>query len=133
MNQFLNTPRIIDRRGLYDYRISKEFTHWLPADWGGGSLVYTNVTEEPNENVIDSWDFQLNLGINYANLKPFFDMARGFIGVNKIPTNIALGAVKLPKTKVFPDAAKKIKEEEDALGSGIITNKSTPGFDPKPK
>ena len=31
-------------------------------------------------------------------------MARGFIGVNKIPTNTALGTVKLPKTKAFQDA-----------------------------
>ena len=26
---------------------------------GGGSLVYTNVTEEPDESVLDSWDTQL--------------------------------------------------------------------------
>jgi choline dehydrogenase-like flavoprotein len=130
MNQFLNTSRIIDRRGLYDYRISKRVHTLAASGVGGGSLVYTNVTEEPNENVIDSWDSQLNLGINYANLKTYFDMARGFIGVNKIPTNTALGTIKLPKTKAFQDAARKIKEEEDALGSGIITNKTTPGFDP---
>ena len=30
----------------------------------------------------------------------------------------------------FQDAARKIKEEEDVLGSGIVTNKSTHGFDP---
>ena len=130
MSQFLNTSRIIDRRGLYDYRISKKVHTLAASGVGGGSLVYTNVTEEPNESVIDSWDSQLNLGINYANLKAYFDMARGFIGVNKIPTNTALGAVKLPKTKAFQDAARKIKEEEDVLGSGIVTNKPTPGFDP---
>ena len=130
MNQFLNTSRIIDRRGLYDYRISKRVHTLAASGVGGGSLVYTNVTEEPNESVIDSWDSQLNLGINYANLKSYFDMARGFIGVNKIPTNTALGTVKLPKTKAFQDAAKKIKEEEDALGSGIVTNKASSGFDP---
>lgn len=130
MSQFLNTSRIIDRRGLYDYRISRR-VHTLSASGiGGGSLVYTNVTEEPNESVIDSWSSQLNLGINYANLKTYFDMARGFIGVNKIPTNAPLGGVKLPKTKAFQDAARKIKEEEDALGSGIVTNKTTTGFDP---
>jgi len=130
MNQFLNSSRIIDRRGLYDYRISKRVHTLTASGVGGGSLVYTNVTEEPNSDVIDAWDSLLNLGINYANLKSYFDMARGFIGVNKIPTNTAMGTVKLPKTKAFQDAAKKIKEEEDALGSGIITNKTSSGFDP---
>lgn len=78
---------------------------------GGGSLVYTNVTEEPDEEVVNKWDIQLNLGINYSNLSPYFEMARGFIGVNKIPTTTALGAIKLPKTKAFQDAAEIIRKE----------------------
>lgn len=130
LTQFLNTTRIIDRRGLYDYRISKNVHTLAASGVGGGSLVYTNVTEEPDPNVIDAWDSHLNIGINYNNLFPYFEMARGFIGVNKIATNTALGAVKLPKTKAFQDAAKKIKDEEDNIGSGIVTNKTTPGFDP---
>jgi hypothetical protein len=51
-------------------------------------------------------------------------MARGFIGVNKIPTNTALGSVKLPKTKAFQDAAQKIRKETPS----IVKNKTT--FDP---
>src|SRR5919198_534504 len=83
---------------------------------GGGSVVYTNVTEEPDESVIDSWDTQLNLGINYSNFSKYFDMARGFIGVNKIL-----------KTKAFQDTAEKIRQETP----GIIKNPDKKSaFDP---
>ena len=45
-----------NRFGLLNYRIS-ERVHTLTASGvGGGSLVYTNVTEEPHESVIDAWD-----------------------------------------------------------------------------
>ena len=91
---------------------------------GGGSLVYTNVTEKPEDSVMDLWDTQLNLGINHSNLSTYFEMAKGFIGVNKIPTNTSNGAVKLPKTKAFHDAAEKIRQETP----GIVKNQTT--FDP---
>ena len=124
LNKFLNTIRIVDRRGLYDYRISKRVHTLAASGVGGGSLVYTNVTEEPDKEVVDRWDTQLILGINYNNLSKYFEMARGFIGVNKIPTNTALGTVKLPKTKAFQDAAEIIRKETPA----IVKNKAT--FDP---
>ena len=124
LNQFLNTVRIVDRRGLYDFRISKKVQTIAASGVGGGLLVYTNVTEEPDKDVVDSWDTLLNLGINYNNLAKYFDMARGFIGVNKIPTTTALGSIKLPRTKAFQDAAEKIRKETPA----IVKNKST--FDP---
>jgi choline dehydrogenase-like flavoprotein len=124
LNQFLSTVRVVDRRGLYDYRISKKVHTLAASGVGGGSLVYTNVTEEPDKEVVDSWDTQLSLGINYANLSTYFEMAKGFIGVNKIPTTTALGSIKLPKTKAFQDAAEKLRKETP----GIIRNKST--FDP---
>jgi choline dehydrogenase-like flavoprotein len=124
LNQFLNTIRVVDRRGLYDFRISNKVHTIAASGVGGGSLVYTNVTEEPDKDVVDSWDTQLNLGINYSNLAKYFEMARGFIGVNKIPTTTTLGSIKLPKTKAFQDAAEKIRKETP----GIIKNKST--FDP---
>jgi choline dehydrogenase-like flavoprotein len=122
--QFLNTIRVVDRRGLYDFRISNKVHAIAGSGVGGGSLVYTNVTEEPDENVINSWNSELNLGINYNNLSKYFDMASGFIGVNKIATTTALGTNKLPKTKAFQDAAKQILAETP----GIVKNKST--FDP---
>lgn len=124
LGEFLNTTRIIDRRGLYDYRMSSRVHTIAASGVGGGSLVYTNVTEEPDQSVIDSWDTQLNLGINYSNLSSYFKMASGFIGVNKIATTAPMGNSKLLKTDAFQEAAKKIRKETPA----IITNKST--FDP---
>jgi choline dehydrogenase-like flavoprotein len=121
LNQFLNTIRVVDRRALYDYRISKKVHTLAASGVGGGSLVYTNVTEEPEEEVVNLWGTQLDLGINYANLLPYFEMARGFIGVNKIPTTTALGSIKLPKTKAFQDAAEKIRKETPS----IVKNKTT--------
>ena len=52
----------------------------------------------------------------------FFQMASGFLGVNKIVTNSSMGDVKLPRSKVFHDAARKMKNE---LPPGTITNKAT--------
>jgi choline dehydrogenase-like flavoprotein len=121
LTQFLNTIRVVDRRGLYDFRISNKVHTIAGSGVGGGSLVYTNVTEEPDENVINSWDTELSLGINNTNLTKYFDMASGFIGVNKIATTTALGTSKLPKTKAFQDAAKQILAEN----TGIVRNKPT--------
>jgi GMC oxidoreductase len=121
LGQFLNTTRIIDRRGLYDYRMSNRVHTIAGSGVGGGSLVYTNVTEKPDQSVIDSWDLQLNLGITSSNLSPYFDMASGFIGVNKIATTAPMGNSKLLKTDAFQEAAEKIRKEIP----GIITNKPT--------
>ncbi|HKU84635.1 MAG TPA: GMC oxidoreductase [Candidatus Nitrosocosmicus sp.] len=111
-----------NRRGLLNYRISAKVHTLTASGVGGGSLIYTNVTEEPLDSVIDNWDTNLNIGINYANLTPFFNMARGFLGVNKIVTNSSMGDVKLPRSKAFHDAARKMKNE---LPAGTITNKAT--------
>src|ERR671910_3818227 len=124
LSRFLNSLRIVDRRALYDFRISSKVHTLAASGVGGGSLVYTNVTEKPDDIVIDKWDTQLNLGINHSNLSTYFEMAKGFIGVNKIPTTTANGAVKLPKTKAFHDAAEKIRLETP----GIVKNQTT--FDP---
>jgi GMC oxidoreductase len=124
LSKFLNALRIVDRRGLYDFRISSKIHTIAASGVGGGSLVYANVTEEPEPSVMDSWDTQLNLGINHSNLSTYFEMAKGFIGVNKIPTTNANSDIKLPKTKAFHDAAEKIRLETP----GIVKNKAT--FDP---
>jgi hypothetical protein len=120
LSQFLNSTRIIDSRRLYDYRISKKVDTIADSGIGGGSLVYTNVTEYPDENVIDPWDSLLNLGINYNNLTTYFDMARVFIGVNKIATMAPIGNSKLLKTTAFQEVAEKIRKKTP----GIIKNKS---------
>lgn len=124
LGRFLNSLRVVDRRALYDFRISSKVHTLAASGVGGGSLVYTNVTEKPDDSVIDRWDTQLNLGINHNTLSDHFEMAKGFIGVNKIPTTTANGAVKLPKTKCFQDAAEKIRQESP----GIVKNEIT--FDP---
>jgi hypothetical protein len=121
LSQFLNALRAVDRRGLYDYRLSSKVHTLAASGVGGGSLVYTNVTEEPDASVMDLWDTQLNLGMNHSNLSTYFEMAKGFIGVNKIPTTTANGAIKLPKTKAFHDAAEKIRLETP----GIVKNQTT--------
>ena len=56
LSQLLNAVRIIDRRGLYDYRINNKVHTLAASGVGGGSLVYTNVTEKPDNTVLDSWD-----------------------------------------------------------------------------
>ena len=67
MNQFLNALRVVDRGGLYDYRISSKVHTIAASGVRGGSLVYANVTEKPEKSVMDLWDTQLNLGINNSN------------------------------------------------------------------
>lgn len=125
LGQMINNIRnTYNRLGLLDYRISDRVHTLTASGVGGGSLIYTNVTEEPLEEVIDSWKNTLGLGIDYAALLPYFKMARGFIGVNKIVTNSSMGDVKLPRSKAFHDIAKKMKEE---MPVGTITNK--PSFD----
>ena len=62
-----------NRRGLLNYRISTKVHTLTASGVGGGSLIYTNVTEEPLEDVIDAWDTDLNIGTNHANLEPFLE------------------------------------------------------------
>ena len=56
----------MDRRGLYDYRISSKVHTIAGSGVGGGSLVYTNVTEEPDESVIDGAIVPTSLGVNLS-------------------------------------------------------------------
>jgi hypothetical protein len=53
--------------------------------------------------------------VDHSNLSKYFDMARGFIGVNKIATTTGIGTSKLPKTKAFQDAAEKIRQRSPAI------------------
>ena len=54
----------MDRRGLYDYGISSKVHTIAGNGVGGGSLVYTNVTKEPDESVIDGGIVPTSLGVN---------------------------------------------------------------------
>lgn len=81
--------------------------------------MYTNVTEEPDCSVVDSWKSNYSLDLDYSSLKPFFDAARAFIGVNKITTTAANGTYKLARTKAFQEAAEKVRLDNP----NMVTNK----------
>ena len=119
--ELFSVLRTVNRRGLYDFRPS-DGVHVVSASGvGGGSLVYTNVTEEPDPMVTDSWQSKLGLDINTSILTPFFEMAKAFIGVNKITTTAANGTFKLARTKAFQEAAERVRQANPA----IVWNKPT--------
>jgi cholesterol oxidase len=121
MAQLFNIIRTVNRRGLYDFRLSDRVHVVSASGVGGGSLVYANVTEEPDPVVVDSWNSKYGLDIDYDTLKPFFEAAKTFIGVNKITTTTANGTFKLARTKAFQDAAEKIR----LANPSIVMNKET--------
>lgn len=121
MTKLFNIIRTVNRRGLYDFRPSNRVHVVSASGVGGGSLVYTNVTEEPDPVVVDSWNSKYGLDINYSNIKPFFEAAEAFIGVNKITTTTANGTFKLARTKAFQDAAEKVRQANPT----IVMNKET--------
>jgi choline dehydrogenase-like flavoprotein len=116
--ELFNILRTVNRRGLYDFRPSDRVHVVTASGVGGGSLVYTNVTEEPDPMVVDAWQSKLGLDINSNNLKPFFDKAKAFIGVNKITTTAANGTFKLARTKAFQEAAERVR----LSNPGIVLN-----------
>ena len=117
--ELFNIIRTVNRRGLYDFRPSNRVHVVSASGVGGGSLVYANVTEEPDPVVVDFWNSKYGLDIDYTNLKPFFETAKAFIGVNKITTTTGNGTFKLARTKVFQDAAEKIR----LANPSIVMNK----------
>ncbi len=132
-------------RGLYDYRVmgAGSLVVLTGSGVGGGSLVYFNMTEKPDTTVYQSWPAEgdgASLGAKSMSLKDiygeeeakkfvedpadiekktfdYFDVAERFIGVNTITTTAALAKFKLPKTKVFQDAARSIKPTKHMLAN----------------
>jgi choline dehydrogenase-like flavoprotein len=104
LNLFGNSRPINNFKGVYDYKAMRN-THTISASGvGGGSLIYTNVTEEPDESVYKNWPTQND---GKPPLSPeYFRMANKFIGVNSITTTAGIGKFKLLKAKVFQNAAK---------------------------
>lgn len=109
--QLFQNTRIADRNGIYDYRALGNVHVIAASAVGGGSLVYANATEKPDDLIFDQWQTKLNLDINSKTLQPYFDAARTFIGVNKITTTAPLGTFKLSRTKAFQDAAEKLRQK----------------------
>jgi len=111
MRVFANTRTFNPIKGLYDHKTLKNVHAITASGIGGGSLVYFNITERPHESVLDRWGSELGLDINSSNLKPYYDRAETFIGVNTITTTAGLGKFKLRRTQVFQDAVKEINDK----------------------
>jgi len=131
---FGNSRKVNRIKGLYDYRQLKNVHVIAASGVGGGSLVYTNVTEEPDGIAYANWPTQSD---GSPGLENYFDRAFRFIGVNPIPTNASVGRFKLPRAKVFHDAAKAISDskaniiniKKDENGNPILDENNKPLLD----
>ena len=110
---------------------------------GGGSLVYTNVTEKPEPEIYQNWVIQtdpsntkkLDTKFTYYDVYgtddasryvdnpadinnqdiDYFKIAENFIGVSKITTTASLGRFKLDRAKVFQNAVSAITDPENKI------------------
>jgi cholesterol oxidase len=129
-----NSRAINKVRGLYDLRRLKNVNVIVGSGVGGGSLVYFNITEKPEAVVYENWPTQSD---GNPGLENYFDRAFRFIGVNPIPTNASVGRFKLPRAKVFQDAAKAISDskaniiniKKDENGNPILDENNKPLLD----
>lgn len=95
--------------GLYDFRRLKNVNIISGSGVGGGSLVYFNLTVRPDHDVYKNWPTEHDGSVS---LEEYYPIAEDFIGVNPITTASAFSnpPIKLPKSKVFQDAAKRISD-----------------------
>jgi choline dehydrogenase-like flavoprotein len=135
LNVFGNTRVTNSVRGLYDYRAMRNVHVITASGVGGGSLVYTNVTEKPDPSVYKDWtiqsdNFPLDTKYSYNDIYgkeeaknfvenpvdadkkifDYFDIAENYIGVNRITTTDGLGKFKLPRARIFQNAANLISK-----------------------
>ncbi len=113
--RLLGNSRPINRKGVYDYRSMKNVHVIAASGVGGGSLVYSNVTEKPDESVMESWPKpNQNLVTKYQipDLGKCFEDAILFIGTSKISTTAGIGKFKLARSKVFQGAAQAISDSD---------------------
>jgi choline dehydrogenase-like flavoprotein len=106
--KILGSATPINRKGSYDYRILGNVHVIASNGVGGGSLVYNNITEKPNHSVYADWECEHDA--YPKRIGDFFNRVEEFIGVNKISTTAGLGGYKLPRAKVFQEAAKAINK-----------------------
>jgi len=102
--------REVNRAGLYDIRpLADNVTVVCASGVGGGSLVYSNVTLKPHRSVYKDWPTESLKG----SIADYFDPARVFIGVNRITTVAGMGKgnTKLEKSKIFEDAADRLRRK----------------------
>jgi cholesterol oxidase len=100
-----NSKAINKVQGLFDLRKMKNVNVIVGSGVGGGSLVYFNITEQPDKVVYQNWPTEHDGG---PSLDEFYPLAERFIGVNPIITTAGFGGPQLAKAKVFQDAAKQI-------------------------
>jgi choline dehydrogenase-like flavoprotein len=98
---FVNWPT----QKILDDPLDKKFSY--KEVYGDNASLYAN----------NSLDFDKIVDIDAKNID-YFDIARNFIGVNKITTNSSLTKNKLEKTKVFQEAGHALLKE----GNTSITN-----------
>jgi hypothetical protein len=104
-----NSRAVNSIEGIYDFKKMKNVNIISGSGVGGGSLVYFNLTVKPDHSVYENWPTEHD---GNPSLDKYFPIAEEFLGVNTITTNSALSnpAFKLPKSKVFQDAAKRINK-----------------------
>jgi cholesterol oxidase len=127
---FGNSRPVNKLKGIYDYRSMRNVNIITASGVGGGSLVYTNVTEQPESSVYENWPTEVD---GKPSLEQYFDVAENFIGVNSIITTAGLGKFKLRRGQVFQDAATQIGGNSimnlDSLNAKLsITDISTDVF-----
>lgn len=102
--QVFGNSKPINRKGVYDYRDLGNVKVITANGVGGGSLVYSNVTEKPPKSVYANWPTE-EIG---TSLDSYFRPASDFIGVNTITTTAGIGNFLLKRSQVFQDAANAI-------------------------
>ncbi len=123
----LSTAKELSKTGLYDLRILGNVSVICASGLGGGSLIYSNVTLQPHPSVYRDWPTQSD----GKKLEDYFDIAKAFIGVNKITTNAGLSGNKLEKTKVFQEAGQALIDEgyQNIVNTKIEGGKTVGDFD----
>lgn len=111
------SSRPINPNGVYDYRALGNVHVIAGNAVGGGSMVYSNVTERPPNSVYATWatensDTKLD--------EQYFVKAENFIMKNKIVTTAGLGSFLLPRAKVFQEAAKEIRVKNESDATAIL-------------
>src|SRR5829696_6184521 len=123
LNLFGNSRPINNLKGVYDYKAMRNVHIISASGVGGGSLVYTNVTEEPDRSVYEDWPTQ-NDGKPPLSSE-YFEMASRFIGVNSITTTAGIGKFLLPRASAFQNATKSATVKENLMNLDSLDAKSS--------
>lgn len=102
--ELLSANRTLSKMGLYDYKVLGNVHVLASSAVGGGSMIYSNVTLEPHKSIYKDWPTQSAV----KKLEDYFDIARQFIGVNKIPTTAGLSTNLLEKSKALKEAGQAL-------------------------